>query len=150
MFPTELAKVAFVISLFTGRTQLWGTAECECDASCCPTFKSFSDELKTIFDPARPEREASWSLLGLSQGPRPVTEYIIDFRTVAADSTWNDAALYDAFYQGLSECLKDELASRDLPDSLSSLMELVTQIDRRFCERLHERSWSLRTRTPPT
>ena len=40
-----------------------------------------------------------------------VADYTIDFRTLAAESGWNNEALLTSFYQGLSEDIKDELAS---------------------------------------
>lgn len=108
---------------------LRGTAEWARKAECCSSFQKFSKELIKIFDPANPETEAT-----LTQGSRSVIDYIIDFRTAAVDSRLNETTLLDAFYRGLSDCLKNALTIHDRPKSLSSFMELVTRLDGRFRE----------------
>lgn len=54
----------------------------------------------------------------LRQGRRPVPDYAIDFKTLAADSGWNNAALIDAFVSGPSQSIKEQLISLNLPDKL--------------------------------
>ncbi|KAI3375256.1 hypothetical protein L3Q82_021763 [Scortum barcoo] len=54
--------------------------------------------------------ETSLALLVLKQGDRRVVDYAIDFRTLAADSVWNMYTINDAFVNGLSEGMKDQLA----------------------------------------
>lgn len=68
-----------------------------------------------------------------------MTDYAIDFRTLAADSSWNASALYDAFYNGLSERIKDELAARDPPKDVNALIDLSIRIDQRLRDRRRER-----------
>lgn len=64
----------------------------------------------------------------------------MNFRTVAADSGWNDTALQGLFLSGLSEQLKDELAARDDSDSLDSLVSLAIKLDNRLRERCREKA----------
>ena len=52
-------------------------------------------------------------LASLRQGSRSVADYAIEFRSLAAESDWDDAALRATFYRGLADNIKDELASRD-------------------------------------
>lgn len=144
-FPTERAKVAYAISLLSGKAKLWGTAEWQKDSLICYQFKDFSKELIRVFDPVLPEREAARGLLKLKQGRRRVTEYIIDFHALSSGSDWNDEALCDAFYQGLSEEVKDELSTRDAPRDLEELETLAARIDMRLHERRLERSSFSRT-----
>ena len=54
---------------------------------------------------------------------------------MVAESSWNAASLFDAFYNGLSNRIKDELAGRDLPADLDALIALAIQIDARLRER---------------
>lgn len=91
-----------------------------------------------MFDPIRSADELSYQLLSLTQGSRPVMEYAIEFRTIATDSSWNDSALLHAFYRGLSEQIKDALASRALPETLDKLVDMVVQIDQRIREHRRE------------
>ncbi|KAL1252636.1 hypothetical protein QQF64_017329 [Cirrhinus molitorella] len=100
-FPSERAKVGYVLSLLVGRARTWGSAEWKRRTECCDSFENFSREMRRVFDPVKSEHEALNNLLSLSQGNRPVIDYIIDFRSLAADCTWNKSALYGAFYRGL-------------------------------------------------
>ena len=47
----------------------------------------------------------------MRQGHRSVSDYAIDFQTLATSSGWNADALFDTFLNGLSEDIKDD----DLP-----------------------------------
>ena len=147
-FPTERSKVAYIISLLTDRAKLWGTAEWEKQSPACSSAEMFSAELRKVFDHTASGREAARGLLNLRQGERRVADYSIEFRTIASDSKWNSPSLYDAFYHGLSEKIKDELAARELPSELDSLIDLTIRIDNRMRERRRERFQSAVSRAP--
>lgn len=141
-FPSERSKVAYAISLLSGKAKSWGTSEWQRRSRTCYNFSTFSKELCRIFDPVLPEREAARRLFSVKQGDKRVTEYIIDFHAISADSRWNEEALTDAFFQGLNEKIKDELATKDYPDSLQCLEDLATRVDLRLLERKRERGSS--------
>lgn len=84
----------------------------------------------------------------MRQGKRKVSDYAIDFRTLAAESEWNPAALTDAFFQGLSESVKNQLISIDLPEDLDSLIAMAVKIDKRLTKRDQERG-RLQARSSP-
>ncbi len=67
-FPTERSRVAYIVSLLTGRAKDWGTAEWEKQSSICSSVKLFSDELRKIFDHVTPGREVARGLFNLRQG----------------------------------------------------------------------------------
>jgi hypothetical protein len=58
-----------------------------------------------------------------------VTDYAVDFRTSAAESAWNQEALFDMFLHGILEEVKDELAARELPPDHDSLFAWTNRID---------------------
>lgn len=138
-FPSERAKVGYVLSLLVGRARTWGSAEWKRRTECCNSFESFSREMRRVFDPVKSEHETLNNLLSLSQGNRSVIDYIIEFSSLAADCSWNKSALYDAFYRGLCSRLKDTLATVDLPKNLDELLDLVIRLDRRYKERQQEK-----------
>lgn len=138
-FPTERSRVAFVISLLSGKAKQWGTAEWQNNSVSCSSYSEFSKELIRVFDPVLPNREAARRLYSLRQGERSVTSFIIDFHVLAADSSWNQEALMDAFMEGLNDNIKDQLATQAYPKSLKELEDLATQIDLRLTERRRER-----------
>uniref|UniRef100_A0A7N8YQF8 Gypsy retrotransposon integrase-like protein 1 n=1 Tax=Mastacembelus armatus TaxID=205130 RepID=A0A7N8YQF8_9TELE len=142
-FPTEQAKVAYVLSLLGGEAAKWGTATWRRRASCCTSFASFSEHLIQIFDPVRPEVEATTRLARLKQGSGSLRRYIIQFQMLAEESPWGAPALYDHFYLGLNERLKDDLAHQPRPRDLISLIDTVTRLDQR-----HQEEGSTRDRRP--
>lgn len=155
-FPSERAMVCYGISLLAGKAKMWGTAQWQRDSNCCYVFKEFASELIRVFDPVLPDREAARRLFSIKQGNKRVIDYIIEFHTIAADSHWNDPALIDAFFNGLSDKIKDELTTRERPDDLQGLEELATRIDLRLLERRQERQgrtepsppWKFRSNSP--
>lgn len=96
-FPTERAKVVFMISHLTGRPKAWASAEWGRGASVCDTLAGLQGALTKTFDPVSSSREKAQELSNLRQGRDSVCDYAIHFRTLAAESGWNNAALYDVF-----------------------------------------------------
>jgi hypothetical protein len=62
-----------------------------------------------------------------------------EFRTLAAESGWNDQALHGTFRNALTDTLKDELVSREEPNGLDELISLTIHIDNSLRERWRER-----------
>lgn len=88
-------------------------------------------------------------VVNLVQGGRRVIDYSIEFRTLGAESDWNSSLLTDAFYNGLSDTIKDELAARDPPVDLDTLIAMANRIDRRLQERRRERALTSTPRSFP-
>ena len=138
-FPTDQSRIAFMITHLTGRAAAWATAEWARDSPLCRSLGLFTDSLKKIFDRTAPGREAAKALVQLKQRNQRVSDYAIEFRTIAADSGWNDLALLDAFVNGLSGLVKDHLVPLDLPEDLDSVIALAIRIDNRLWDRQKER-----------
>ncbi len=127
-FPSDRAKVAYIISYLSGQAKAWATAEWSCRSAICNSLPLLVETFKTVFQSATPGHEAAKALVALKQGRRSVLDYAIEFRTLAADSGWNQPALVDAFYNGLTEMIKDHLTPLDLPSELDALVALTCQI----------------------
>lgn len=85
----------------------------------------------------------------MGQGDRRAANYSIEFRTVAAESEWNAPSLYDAFYEGLSDVIKDELVAQEPPTDLDSLIGTAIRIDGHLQERKRERAASADLQVSP-
>ena len=96
-------------------------------------------EVKNVLEAPVSGREATWKLLQLRQDSLSVADYAVDFHTLAAEGAWIPEALFDTFLHGLSEEVKDELAARELPMDLDSLIALTIRIDGRLQERRREK-----------
>lgn len=97
----------------------------------CNFLLLFIDTFQQILPSAMPEREAPEQLHALRQSRRSVMDYTVEFRTLAADSSWNQPALADAFHNGLSDTLEDQTAPLDLPSEINALVSLATLINKR-------------------
>uniref|UniRef100_A0A4W5KTI3 CCHC-type domain-containing protein n=1 Tax=Hucho hucho TaxID=62062 RepID=A0A4W5KTI3_9TELE len=138
-FASEQSKVAFVLTLLTGRAAQWGTAVWENHHQCCTSFQALSEELRRVFDRAVTGREAARVLADLRQGNRPVSDYSIEFRTLAAECQWNEEAQWDMFLHGLADRIQREIYVLDLPRSLDGLIESALRVDARL-NRLEQRT----------
>ncbi|KAL6472217.1 hypothetical protein MHYP_G00184050 [Metynnis hypsauchen] len=67
-FPTERSKVAYMISLLTGRVLAWATSLWERDSRDTASVENFMRAMRTTFHNPRGGREAAPHLLALSQG----------------------------------------------------------------------------------
>lgn len=59
---------------------------------------------------------------------------------VSSESGWNNATLQGAFYRGLQELVKDELATWDDTVTVDQLISLSIRLDNRLQERKRERA----------
>lgn len=139
-YPSDRSKIAYAVNLLRGRAAQWATALWEQQSAILSSFESFSRELGRIFDHPRQGQEVAKRLFSLCQGSRSVADFSIDFRIAAAESGWGELELRGVFLRNLSSELKDELASRDEPDSLESLISLAIRIDNRLRERHREKT----------
>ena len=78
-----------------------------------------------------------------------MADYAVDFRTLAAESAWNQEALFDMFLHGISEEIKDELAAQELPTDLDSLIALTIRINEQRRERKFDFARTSRDSTWP-
>ncbi|KAJ7985092.1 hypothetical protein DPEC_G00348490 [Dallia pectoralis] len=122
---------AYLMTLMSGRALTWASAVWE---------QKVCARVMTGFGPPGSDRISSRGLFRLCQETRTVGEYSIEFRTLAANSSWCHVLLYDAFAQGLSDEIKDELAARELPRDINSLINVATRIDNQIRERQSTRS----------
>ncbi|CAJ1087325.1 hypothetical protein L3Q82_012289 [Xyrichtys novacula] len=149
-YASDEAKIAYTINLLRGKAAKWATALWEGGSSVLNSFETFSAQLRRVFDHPVLGQDAAKQLLALSQGGQSVASFAVDFQILAGRCGWDEAALKALFVKGLSEELKDELATRDEPDSLQELFDLAIKIDGRLRERDRERAASAPRQTPPS
>ncbi len=134
-------------TLLSGNAALWGTAVWENQDNCCSSFLALSTEMRRVFDRVVAGREAARLLADLRQGDGSVSDYSIQFRTLAAECHWNEEAQWDMFLHGLADRVQREIYILDLPRSLNGLVELALRVDARL-NRVTQRARSNRLQYP--
>ncbi len=134
-FATEASKVSLVLTLLSGKAALWGTAVWENCHPCCSSFRSLSQEMRRVFDRALVGRKAARMLVDLRQGEQSVSDYSIQFRTLAAECEWNERAQWDMFLHGLADRIQREIEVVELPPGLDELVDLALRVDARLQQR---------------
>lgn len=129
LFPSEGAKVEFIIAHLAGRADEWAIAEWARNLPLCHSVDLFSAHLRQIFGPSPRDPNAAQALVSLCQGQRGVAEYATEFRTVSAECGWNTPALVAAFREGLSDAVKGQLKGQDCPVDLEGFIDLAVESD---------------------
>ncbi|KAL0173798.1 hypothetical protein M9458_029766, partial [Cirrhinus mrigala] len=129
LYPTDEAKIAFVCSLLSGRALDWATAVWRLDQPTFPSFQAFLQRFKEVFQPSSENGEAGEQIMALKQGRRTAADYALTFRTLAAQSGWNDGPLKLHYRKGLNAELQVELACRDEGLPLEQYIELSIRVD---------------------
>ncbi|KAI2645459.1 Retrotransposon-derived protein PEG10 [Labeo rohita] len=129
LYPTEEGKISFVCSLLTGRALDWATAVWRLDRPTFPSFAAFLQQFQGVFQPSSESGEAGEEIMALRQGKRTAADYALTFRTLAAQSGWNDGPLKLHYRKGLNPELQIELACRDEDLSLDQYIDLSIRVD---------------------
>ncbi|KAL0149444.1 hypothetical protein M9458_055232 [Cirrhinus mrigala] len=136
-YPTDRSRIALLVSLLIGQAAEWATAVLKADGDSAHSYPAFTTQLRAAFQHPESEVEVDSRLYHLKQGERSVSRYTTKFRTLSVQTTWSDAALRTAYYEGLSIRLKDELAVRELPDTLEGMIQLALRVDQRMRHHPH-------------
>lgn len=124
-YSGDRARIAYIISLISVRARQWVTAVWEAKAVCTERFSLFKEEMIRFFDWSVYGEEASRLLSSLHQGKCSVTDFSIEFRTLATSCGCNEPALLARFLEGLNGDVGDEILSREVPTHLDSLIDLA-------------------------
>ena len=146
IYTRERSRIAYVISLLKGRAREWGTAVWNAEADCLIRYSLFKEEMLRVFDRSVHGPEASRTLSCLRQGRRSVSDFSVEFRTLATSCGWNEPALVARFIEGLNAEIKDEVLAREVPTRLDPLIDSALRIEKRFELRQRTR----RVMTTPT
>ncbi|KAK3527064.1 hypothetical protein QTP86_008645 [Hemibagrus guttatus] len=128
LYPTEWSKVAFVITQLRGQALLWAESLWSQDSPVTQSYAGFVEHFKEVFRKPSWDSSVGEELCKLRQGKLMVTEYAIQFRTLAAKSGWNEQALLAAYRQGLSPQVRLHLAAHEDAIGLERLIQLSIRV----------------------
>ncbi|KAL0164216.1 hypothetical protein M9458_039969, partial [Cirrhinus mrigala] len=128
LFTSDDAKVAFLISLLTGKALLWAKAIWNADNPIIHSYEQFTNHFTEVFSTTTGELATSDQLFRLQQGTSSVNHYALHFRTLAAASGWNEKALLGAYRQGLNPDLRAAMALYDNSIGLEAFLQRTTKV----------------------
>ncbi|KAK3553203.1 hypothetical protein QTP86_031797 [Hemibagrus guttatus] len=129
MYREEGTKCAFLLSLMTDRALEWESAIWDADPQVKLSFAYFAGMIREVFEYPAGGKDISLQLMELRQGSETAADYAIRFRTLAAQSGWNDAALWAVFRAGLNPGLQAELACHTEATTLSQFVATSIRLD---------------------
>ncbi|KAK3573596.1 hypothetical protein QTP86_030019 [Hemibagrus guttatus] len=134
MYREEGTKWAFLLSLMTDRALEWASAVWDADPQVKSSFAYFAGMIREVFEYPAGGKDISLQLMELRQGSETAADYAIRFRTLAAQSGWNDAALWAMFRAGLNPGLQAELACHVEGTSLSQFVAMTIRLNNLRCQ----------------
>ncbi|KAK3516025.1 hypothetical protein QTP70_001870 [Hemibagrus guttatus] len=137
LYPTERSKVAFVITQLRGQALLWAESLWSQDSPVTQSYAGFVEHFKEVFGKPSWDSSVGEELCKLRQGKLTITEYALQFRTLAAKSGWNEQALLAAYRQGLSPQVRLHLAAHEDAIGLERLIQLSIRVATRMQSCVH-------------
>uniref|UniRef100_A0A672NT97 CCHC-type domain-containing protein n=1 Tax=Sinocyclocheilus grahami TaxID=75366 RepID=A0A672NT97_SINGR len=128
-FASDNQKFAFLMTLLMGRVITWAAAVWESDSIICTSYEYFKQKLHDVFVYPAGGRYISTQLLSMSQGNHLAADYAVEYRTLAAQSGWNDVSLKAVFQRSLTQELQAELACKGKTSTFSEFVNLAIRID---------------------
>jgi len=133
-FPTDEAKVIYIISRLYGNAMNWAASLIENQDPCLLNYEAFIAKINSVYGSFDSTFVANQKLRTIRQRRvGDVRNYILEFNRYADESSWNEEAKMDAFLVGLN----DQIANRILemfpgPRSLSAMQTIAARIDSRI------------------
>ncbi len=129
-------KTRYIGTLLIGNAKSWFRHICMNDSDKLRDFAAFMADFQSQFRDPNYHMQCRARLAALRQGKGSVQQYQARFRVLANDTGYNETALLNIFYEGLSDQVKDLLSTvLDLPERLEEFIRLTIKID----QRLHTR-----------
>jgi hypothetical protein len=152
----DTTRVGFVGTLFTRTTAAWFAPILETSSPLLQDFNAFMAEFETMFGDSDKAKTSANKLRHLQQGTRSAIVYASEFKQLACDVNWGEAALIDQFRCGLRDDVQDLLLTLANPSSFSEAITQAIRCDNRLFESRQEKKvtsntqlWNSRPTTLP-
>jgi hypothetical protein len=149
-------RIGFVGTLLTRTAAAWFAPILETSSPLLQDFNAFMVEFEVVFGDSDKVRTSANKLCRLQQGTRSAIVYASEFRQLACDVNWGEAALIDQFCCGLHDDVQDLLLTFVDPSSFSEAITQAIRCDNRLFERRQEKKvtsnaqlWNSRPTTLP-
>ncbi|KAK3507826.1 hypothetical protein QTP70_001071 [Hemibagrus guttatus] len=135
MYREDGTKCAFLLSLLMGKALDWALAVWDADPLIRASYSHFEEGIREVFEHPAGGKDISVQLMEIRHGSESTADYAIRFRTLAAQSEWNDAALWAVFCAGLNPTLQTELTCHVEATSLTQFVATAVRLDNLWCQR---------------
>jgi hypothetical protein len=115
----DTTRVGFIGTLLTGTAAAWFAPILETSSPFLQDFNAFMAKFEVMFRDSDKARTSANKLHRLQQGTRLAIVYALEFRQLACDINWGEAALIDQFHCGLRDDVQDLLLTLADPSSFS-------------------------------
>jgi len=156
LFLTEQHKVLYTASYLKGNAYSWMKPLVQEYAKGLSvpieftSFQKYSESLTRMYGDPDIVKSKTREINALCQ-ISSVSAYASEFRRIQAYIAWNDQALFDRFYEGLRDNVKDGLVHENpRPALLETLISAALRIDARIYERILERKTTANSRQGTT
>ena len=139
-YPTEESRVGLIGTLLTGQALSWFAPLFEKGSPILNNFDTFLEAFAEAFGEHDKARWATTKIRSLRQGTRSASAYASDFRQLACDINWDEAALMSQFYWSLKDSVKDLLLSLPDPQTLNEAISQAVKCDNRLFQRRQDQS----------
>lgn len=152
-YPTAEIKIRFIGTLLEKDPLSWFRSLLEESKESIENLKLLTDydhfiaTFKELYDDPHAQRHAQSTIKRLKQGKGSVLTYSARFRRLSVDTGFNKNALIDLFRDGLSDDVKDVLAScLEEPTDFEEFIRFCVKIDNRLFDRRLEKSSTSKNR----
>nr|XP_054594019.1 uncharacterized protein LOC129160947 [Nothobranchius furzeri] len=134
-FVNDSAKISYIVGLLRGKALQWAESRSRQASFLQGPLTDFLADFNLNFGDVESQMELAKNIWNLHQGRQSVTDFAIEFRTLAANFSGSGDMLKGAFAQALNDRIKDQLAYCQEPSTLEELIALAIRIDKRLRER---------------
>ncbi|KAI5102205.1 nephrocystin-4-like, partial [Silurus meridionalis] len=131
-FPTERSKVAFCISLLSGRALDWAQSLWDAASPATQSYARFTTHFLEVFCGSSGALTMADQLLSIRQGNDNVMDYSLHFRTLAASCGWNESALLSIYRLGLNPEFRQAMAVHEDSVGLESFIQKSIGLSQRL------------------
>ncbi len=152
----DTTHVGFVGTLLTRTAAAWFAPILETSSPLLQDFNAFMVEFEAVFGDSDKARTSANKLRRLQQMTRSTIVYASEFKRLACNVNWGEAALIDQFRCGLRDDVQDLLLTFTDPSSFSEAITQAIRCDIRLFECCQEKKvtsnaqlWNSRPTTLP-
>lgn len=113
---------------------VWAKSFWDANGPATHSFTKFCYHFREVFGQAAHSLSVNDQLLGLHQGQSSITEYALKFRTLTAESGWNETALMSAYWHRLHTSILQQMAIYEDVIHLENFIQQSVHNSLRFTE----------------